>query len=96
MGQQLSEHRPVPTPAQLLTDFSLSVQPFVQDRIASPLNYVIGPNLTLLVPSVQIARNSNALVVLKYCGESSGPNFPAGNLPTLSPIATDVDYGSIA
>jgi hypothetical protein len=82
------------TPTPRLTDFSVSAQPFVTDRIAAPLGSFFGPNLTMLLPTGPSTRGFSFPGY--YCTESSGA-FPvgAGNL-TLPPILTDQDFGSIS
>jgi hypothetical protein len=78
----------------LLTDFSVSAQPFVTDRIANALTTFIGPNLTMLTPR---APSTTGFTLTGYlCGESSGPLlFPPLPSP-LPPILTDQDFGTIS
>ncbi len=81
-------------PLPLLTDFSVSAQPFVTDRIATALTTILGPNLTMLVPT---GPSSSRLSPPVYtCGESSGPLlFPTINA-TPPPILTDQDFGAVS
>jgi hypothetical protein len=81
-------------PTPLLTDFSVSAQPFVTDRIATGLATILGPNLTMLVPTGP--SSSRSFPPLYTCGQSSGPLlFPSIN-PPPPPILTDQDFGTIS
>jgi hypothetical protein len=81
-------------PTPLLTDFSVSAQPFVTDRIATGLATILGPNLTMLVPTGPLSSRLSTPVYT--CGQSSGPLlFPTIN-PTPPPILTDQDFGTIS
>jgi hypothetical protein len=84
------------TPTPLLTDFSVSVQPFVTDRLASSLiPGILGPNLTLLAPVTQLS--SRVPVLNYYCQSSSGLIInPPIQLPLPPPILTDQDFGIIS
>lgn len=78
----------------LLTDFSVSAQPFVTDRVANSLPTVIGRNLTLLVPRApSLGRFS---LSTNYCVESSGPFLSVIGIPTPPVILTDQDFGTIS
>jgi hypothetical protein len=79
------------TVTPLLTGFSVSVQPFVTDRIAGGLTNFIGPNLTLLVPSALQAATS--LLPAYVCQETSGPllQLQSNSMPPV--ILNDQDFG---
>jgi hypothetical protein len=82
-------------PTPLLTDFSVSAQPFVTDRLATSLISSVGPDLTMLVPvgSLLLGR---PLPAPYFCEQASGlsPSFP--NIASLPVILTDQDFGTIS
>jgi hypothetical protein len=83
------------TPTPLLTDFSVSAQPFVTNRLAIPLITTFGPNLTMMGP-----RGSTLLgfpfPAPNACEQTSGPVFQGSGLFTLPIILTDQDFGTIS
>ncbi len=78
----------------LLTDFSVSAQPFVTDRVATHLWTFLGPNLTMLAPSAP--STSGFSVTNNYCAESSGLFRSTLGTPTPPVILTDQDFGAVS
>lgn len=85
------------TVTPLLTDFSLSAQPWVSDRIANPSGGFLSPNLALLVPLGQPASPTSPFPVAPYrCQQPSGLYTTTSAGATLPSILTDEDFGTVS
>jgi hypothetical protein len=81
----------------LLTDFSLSAQPWVSDRIAIPSGGFLSPNLALLVPLGQPTSPTSPFSITPYnCQQTSGLYITTSASPALPPILTDQNFGPIS
>lgn len=80
-------------PTPLLTDYSVSAQPFVTDRLATSLISSLGPDLTMLVPTGTLL--GRALPPPYFCEQTSGL-APITNFFSLPVILTDQDFGTIS
>lgn len=84
-------------PTAFLTDFSLSVQPFVQSAATNPFFTPIGTNLTLFAPINSLAARGTGpgfANPISACALSSGPTLFPGFGSTS--ILTDQDLGLIS
>jgi hypothetical protein len=97
-ASELQNVAPV-APTVQLTDFSVSAQPWVTDRLASSLLFpsALRPYLTMLLPVAQSENGSVQITNFNYyCLSSSGVLLlPPNNEPVPPPILTDQDYGTI-
>jgi hypothetical protein len=81
----------------LLTDFSLSAQPWVTDRIAISSGGFLSPNLGLLAPLGQPTIPTSPFFLAPYqCQQPSGLYITTSASPALPTILTDQDFGPIS
>lgn len=79
-----------------VSDYSVFAQPYATDRLALPASGLLGPNLTLLAPTVPPSTTPIPVPAAYACAfDVASLNFSLSGLG-IAPIANDVDYGTLA